>query len=46
VVVGVDGREVKFEIEEGGRQVRILGEGMAKDWEGKERGDLIIDIES
>jgi DnaJ-class molecular chaperone len=46
VVVGVDGREVRFEIEEGGRQVIILGEGMAKDWEGKERGDLIIDIES
>jgi DnaJ-class molecular chaperone len=43
-VVGIDGREVKFEIEEGGRQIRIEGEGMPKDWEGKQRGDLIVDL--
>jgi hypothetical protein len=43
-VVGIDGREVKFEIEEGGREVRIEGEGMSKDWEGKQRGDLIVEL--
>jgi len=44
LVIGVDGREILFEIEEGARQVRIAEEGMPSDWEGKSRGDLIVDI--
>lgn len=45
-LIGVDGREIRFEIEEGARQVRIAEEGMPSDWEGKSRGDLIVDIVS
>jgi len=44
VVIGVDGKEIRFEIEEGARQVRIAEEGMPSEWEGKWRGDLIVDI--
>lgn len=42
-VKGVDGEEIMFNIA-GTKQVRIPGKGMPKDWEGKYRGDLIIDL--
>ena len=42
-VLGIDGKEITFEI--GGRKrVRLFGEGMSRDWEGRNRGDLLVDI--
>ena len=40
---GIDGREIKFEIE-GRKFVRVEGEGMPRNWEGTDRGDLLIEI--
>jgi hypothetical protein len=40
---GIDGKEIKFEIE-GRKYVRLPGEGMPRNWEGTNRGDLIIDL--
>ena len=43
VFTGIDGKEIKFEIE-GRKCVRVPGEGMPRNWEGTNRGDLIIDL--
>ena len=42
-LLGIDGKEISFEIE-GRKQVRLPGEGLSRNWEGTNRGDLIIDI--
>lgn len=42
-ITSIDGKEIKFEI--AGRQyVCIPGEGMPRDWEGLNRGDLIVEV--
>lgn len=41
--MGIDGKEINFEIE-GRKQVRLPGEGMPRNWEGTNRGDLIIEF--
>ena len=41
--LGIDGKEIKFDIE--GREiVRVEGEGMPRNWDGTDRGDLFVEI--
>ena len=40
--LGIDGKEIKFEIE-GRKIVRVEGEGMPRNWEGTNRGDLLVE---
>ena len=40
---GIDGKEIKFDIK-GRKIVRVEGEGMSRNWEGTDRGDLLVEI--
>jgi hypothetical protein len=41
--LGIDGKEIKFDIK-GRKIVRVKGEGMPRNWEGTDRGDLLVEI--
>jgi hypothetical protein len=40
---GIDGKEIQVEIE-GSNEIRLSGQGMPRNWDGSDRGDLVIDI--
>ena len=40
---GIDGKEIKVEIG-GSKEIRLSGQGMPRNWDGSERGDLVIEI--
>jgi DnaJ-class molecular chaperone len=43
IIEGIDGQLITVEVLDQQR-VRIPGHGMPKDWQGKDRGDLIVII--
>jgi hypothetical protein len=40
---GIDGKEIKVEIG-GSNEIRLSGQGMPRNWDGSERGDLVINV--